>query len=228
MSLILTLYGNDSIVMASDSRLTTTLSPTVTENENGIKTIETVKGIFTTDTAQKTFLCPNGCGISFCGDASAGIKSMETILKDFIRSKINRNDPIMVVPQRLLDFIHQNYPTISPSFQIAGYVLEEEEYSQKVYGVYSDGRKDAIVEYETKEQAGAVANGESSYIASLWSDTNWGKMTIQDKIDYCRYAIELTAKTMQYKNVLQTVGGPIEILVIEPTNAKWIQHKKVR
>ena len=53
-------------------------------------------------------------------------------------------------------------------------------------------------------------------------------MTIQDKIDYCRYAIELTAKTMQYKNVLQTVGGPIEILVIEPTNAKWIQHKKVR
>ena len=80
MSLILTLYGNDSIVMASDSRLTTTLSPTVTENENGIKTIETVKGIFTTDTAQKTFLCPNGCGISFCGDASAGIKSMETIL----------------------------------------------------------------------------------------------------------------------------------------------------
>ena len=32
---------------------------------------------------------------------------------------------------------------------------------------------------------------------------------------------------MHYSNVVETVGGPIDILVIKPDKAFWIQHKEL-
>lgn len=55
----------------------------------------------------------------------------------------------------------------------------------------------------------------------------WEYMSLQDAIDFSRYAIETTVKTMQFQSVAKTVGGPIDILIITPNSARWIKHKKI-
>ena len=64
MSFLVAVYVNEGIVLASDRRSTYTQ----TENINGL-TVQKI-GIHVTNSTDKTFICPNGAGISTCGDAS--------------------------------------------------------------------------------------------------------------------------------------------------------------
>ena len=57
------------------------------------------------------------------------------------------------------------------------------------------------------------------------NDVLWDMMTLQDAIDFVRYAITTTIETMRFSNVDKTVGGPIDILVITTNESKWIAHK---
>ena len=50
--------------------------------------------------------------------------------------------------------------------------------------------------------------------------------TLQDAVDFARYAVETTIQTMRFKNVVETVGGDVDILVITPNETKWLQKKK--
>lgn len=63
MSFIIAVYVNEGIVLASDRRTTYT----ITEKKED-KIIQKI-GIHTTDSTDKTFICPNGAGISTCGIA---------------------------------------------------------------------------------------------------------------------------------------------------------------
>ena len=53
----------------------------------------------------------------------------------------------------------------------------------------------------------------------------WQYMSLQDAIDFARFAIETTINTMRFQSIDKTVGGPIDILIITPKNIKWLQHK---
>ena len=55
----------------------------------------------------------------------------------------------------------------------------------------------------------------------------WDLMTLQDGIDFAQYAIKTTIDTMKFQMGAKTVGGPIDILVIKPNGAQWIQHKEL-
>jgi len=55
----------------------------------------------------------------------------------------------------------------------------------------------------------------------------WGLMTLQDGIDFANYAIKTTIDTMRFQVASKTVGGPIDILVIKPNGAEWIQRKEL-
>lgn len=58
-------------------------------------------------------------------------------------------------------------------------------------------------------------------------DVAWGLMTLQDGIEFAEYAIKTTIDTMRFQVAPKTVGGPIDILVIKPNDAQWIQHKEL-
>lgn len=58
-------------------------------------------------------------------------------------------------------------------------------------------------------------------------DVAWDLMTLQDGIDFAQYAIKTTIDTMRFQTESKTVGGPIDILVIKPNGAQWIQHKEL-
>ena len=42
------------------------------------------------------------------------------------------------------------------------------------------------------------------------------------------YAVETTIQTMRFKNVVKTVGGPVDILVITPDETKWLQKETLK
>ena len=54
----------------------------------------------------------------------------------------------------------------------------------------------------------------------------WEAMTLQDAIDFSIYAIRTTIDTMRLQARPQTVGGPIDVLLISPEEAKFIQNKE--
>lgn len=53
----------------------------------------------------------------------------------------------------------------------------------------------------------------------------WHLLTLQDAIEFAEYAIKTTIDTMRFQIAPKTVGEPIDILVIKPNGAQWIQHK---
>ena len=59
------------------------------------------------------------------------------------------------------------------------------------------------------------------------TEASWELFTLQDAIDFAQYAVDVTIKTMHYSSVVETVGGPIDILVIKPERSFWIQHKEL-
>lgn len=69
MSLIVTVWTTEGIVMGSDSRISfsSQIAPNIPVN------IQTGHYF---DTQEKTFLCPNNCGISTCGAASLQNKNI--------------------------------------------------------------------------------------------------------------------------------------------------------
>ena len=55
-----------------------------------------------------------------------------------------------------------------------------------------------------------------------------GYFTLQDAVDFARYAVETTINTMRFKNVVETVGGNVDILVITPDETKWLQKTELK
>lgn len=81
MSLIVTVWTTDGIVMGSDSRISfsSQIAPNIPVN------IQTGHYF---DTQEKTFLCPNNCGISTCGAASLQNKNIAGYIYDFVSNAL--------------------------------------------------------------------------------------------------------------------------------------------
>ena len=77
MPLIITICLNDTIVMASDSRTTLTTSAI---GQNGSMIINSFPF---SDSTNKTFVAPNGCGVSTCGDSSYQNKPIAGFIDKF-------------------------------------------------------------------------------------------------------------------------------------------------
>jgi hypothetical protein len=51
--------------------------------------------------------------------------------------------------------------------------------------------------------------------------------TLQDAIDFAVYAVRVTIDSIRFQTRAKTVGGPIDVLVIKPTEACWIDKKEL-
>lgn len=69
---------------------------------------------------------------------------------------------------------------------------------------------------------------DNNYLDLLFEDILWGHFTLQDAIDFARYAVETTIQTMRFKNVVETVGGSVDILVITPDETRWLQKERLK
>lgn len=230
MTFIIAVHVNEGIVLASDRR--TTYSRYITHDS----TIENYVGIHVTNSTDKTFLCPNGVGISICGDASFINKPITGFIQDMIRAKIKSETKVSDIPQIIIDYFKES-DTPNTTFLIAGYSSEQ----QLIYKLNLSTNEVASIDTSAP---GAVWDGEASTLTRLIqplaikSDSGiyqdlpneeilWNYFTLQDAVDFARFAVETTIQTMRFKNVIETVGGAVDILVITPDATKWLQKESL-
>lgn len=235
MSFLIAVYVNEGIVLASDRR--TTYSNTVEVEGNVIQRF----GVHTTNSTDKTFMCPNGAGISTCGEASLQGSPITGYIQEAIRTQISEDCDVEEIPNILIRYFHE-LPTVpNTNFIVAGYKSENEKKVQKVYKV--NVKTSAITVVDTTSQ-GATWDGETLTLTRLllnvalvdqngncsplpFEPISFEYFTLQDAVDFARYAVETTIQTMHFKNVVETVGGKVDILVITPDETRWLQKAEL-
>ena len=242
MSLIITIHTNEGILMASDSRTTFNrqdFSP-LPDGKGAIITDR--QGVHYSDTTFKTFLAPNNIGISTCGAAAINGKPVAGYIEDFIHKSITEETKISEIPHLIMNEFRSYSPIPDILFHIAGYEEKDNDFSQRFYRVFVASEKTFEIDVGVQ---GAAWNGESERIINpYWTEDEsengkktytkhpappipWNFFSLQDAIDFAKFAINTTIETMRFQERLKTVGGPIDILVIKPNKAFWIAHKEL-
>lgn len=238
MSLIITMYVREGIVMASDSRLN------LNERHQEDDELVIQQSVIQSDSSYKTFLAPNNVGISTFGDSDIEGVLVASHIKSFIHEQLSGEDMgVDQVPQKLLEYFGELEPTPAVSFSVAGYALEDGQKQQQVWRV--DVENDKVERINPDGYQGAQWGGEADILKRLLQpvaevdDQNrirevlsfyripWHFFTLQDAIDFCVFAIRLTVDAIRFMPRPQTVGGPIDVLVIKPDEAFWVQRKEL-
>lgn len=237
MSLIVEVRVKEGIVLAGDSRSTYTRTTKVA-NGSQIQQI----GVHVTDSAQKVFLAPNNIGLAICGEASINGLPIAGFVETFIRQKVTETTDVDAVPQLVLDYFNAFTPPPKAKFFIVGYKNDNGGHEQKVYDVSVKDR--SVKQLSQPNAQGASWAGEILTLTRLLTpvagklpngqysdlpmeDISWNYFTLQDAVDFARYAVETTIKTMHFKNVVETVGGEVDILVITPSGSRWLHRKEL-
>lgn len=243
MTLAVAVYVPEGIVMATDSRAMISV-------EEKTPTGESFR--FDTpcsDAVMKTFLLEaQGIGISVFGQTMLGGLPVGGHLKKFIEEEVTTADDIETIPRKLVNYFRRAFPDVNVGFHVCGYKKERRISIPHVYYCHV-GRN--IIERRNVRPDGSIAygatwSGEIDVLASIVNPVItreesgverivrspppiiWDGMTLQDAIDFAVYTIRTTADTMRFQARLKTVGGPIDVLIIVPEGAKWIQRKELR
>jgi len=237
VTFIIAVHVGEGIVLASDSRTTYNQSRTLPNNE-----IICYNGVHTTNSTTKTFVCTNKCGISTCGDGSISDKPVTSYIQSFIREKIKEKTKVDEIPNLLIKYFRNFVPIPNIIFLVAGYKEVNGIFKQCLYRVVVT--TGSVEETDTSLQ-GSRWEGETITMSRLWVPMSfknndesytdlenpeilWAYFTLQDAIDFAKYAVETTITTMRFQNVVETVGKPIDILVIQPEKDPfWISKKKL-
>ena len=237
MSLAITLWVREGIVMAADSRLTLNQKRPST-GDNSVLNLS----VGQTDSMNKLFQ-PRGTqvGISTVGDADVAGTPIGGYMQDFENSLNEAQDlSVEQLASRLLEHFRKLPGPPSVIFHVAGYCHVQEQLLQQVWQV--SVAENGITQVNVKYPQGAAWNGESDTMKRLLNpvwvkpsddqyaqlpqfDIPWGYFTLQDAVDFAIYAIRTTIDSMRFQVRPKTVGGPIDVLVIEPSKAYWVQHK---
>lgn len=239
MSLVVTVYVPEGIVMASDSRQSLTIEGRTPEGKEF--KIETVSSDF----VRKTHLLENQkIGISNYGDDLLNGVPMASYIYRFIDEELVANDNVTTIPDKLVQYFRKNFPKANAGFHVAGYKREGKINVPYCYHCHIARN---IIERRNVTPNGSIDygatwSGEIDVISSIINPVvikeaggkekvvrgvipiTWGAMTIQDGIDFAIYAIRTTIDTMRFQARRKTVGGYIDVLLITSDNKqRWIQ-----
>lgn len=235
MSFIITVYTNEGIIMASDSR-TTYSNQTILPNGE----IHHNFGIQITDTTYKTFICNRRIGLSTCGDASIDGIPIAGFIESFISQNVTNDDSVEGICNKLVEYFSQFNPIPAINFIVGGYNEgDQKQHISRVFiatgkiiptndtnipGTLWDGEADVL---KRLVKLVGIKNEDGSYTDLPNYSIGFNFFTLQDAINFAQYAVDVTIKTMSFQNCVKTVGGPIDILAIKPSGAFWIQHKEL-
>lgn len=238
MSFVITVYVREGIVMTTDSRLT--LNYNKHHGENQI--VRSSVGL--SDSAYKLFLVNNNIGISTFGNASVKGVPVTGYVESFINEKISENGTEQKyypedVAKMLCQYFREFPDVPNTRFHIAGYKKENNKFVQHVWLI--DVGRDIVKRLNIYDKQGASWGGEVDILSRLINrvgtfdgkdfkqlphyDIPWNLFTLQDAIDFSIYATKMTIDSMRFQSRPKTVGGPIDVLVIKPDKAFWIQKK---
>ena len=234
MSFVVTVYVPEAIVMASDSRQTATI-------KNQVETVSS-------DFAYKTFLLPSQrVGVSTFGQAALGGVGVQSQVERFAEEVVEEDDGVEMVAEKLIRHLHERYSDADTGFYVAGFKREgrasiphvyychvaRAEVSRKnvnprngelTYGASWGGQADVITRLLKAKQV-VGAEGQLQEISA--AHVNWHLLNVQDAIDFAIYAVRTTIDTMRFEARPKNVGGPIDVLLLTPAGARWIQRKEL-
>lgn len=241
MSLVVTVFVPEGIVMASDSRQSITVEGRTPDGRTF--KVETVNS----DSVMKTFLLEDQqVGISNFGQDLLGTVPMSGYVKRFIEEEIVSADDVTTIPLKLVKYIRKSFSQADAGFHVAGYSK-----SAKVsvpYFYHCHVAKNTVERRNVKPDGsvayGATWSGQIDVITSIVNPIitkdekgqdkivyspapiAFDAMTVQDAIDFAVYAIRTTIDTMRFQARQKNVGGPIDVLLLLPdAKPKWIQKK---
>jgi hypothetical protein len=239
MSFIITLYVREGIVMAADSRLTLTTQ----RDELDKKVINLAVG--QSDSNYKLFLTPHDIGISTYGAADIKGVPIAGYVDSFIATELKEKpSSIEEVGKKLLAHFLDFTPIPKTHFHIAAYTKVNEQIEPQVWHVDVHSKK--ISRLNPPGQQGASWRGEADILARLIQRVGqidqddkilhkfphfkiqWHFFTLQDAIDFAVFALRSTIDAMRFQPRAKTIGGPIDVLVIKPIGAVWVQRKELR
>lgn len=239
MSFIITLYVREGIVMASDSRLT------LERVEQQLDQRILHRAVGQSDASYKTFLAPGDIGIATCGAADIQGVPIAGFIESFIAEVLSAsNVSVDEVPEKLLEYFRRFDPVPASNFHVAGYKTVDGKREQHIWQV-SIVANLATRANDPNDQ-GAIWGGEIDVLSriiqrvGLLDDQGlvkyalpnylipWGFFTLQDAIDFAIFAIRSTIEAIRFQPRAKTVGGPIDVLIIKPDEAAWIQRKSLR
>jgi len=200
------------------------------------------------DFAYKTFLLPRQqVGVSTFGQAALGGVSVQSQVERFAEEVVEESDDVETVAQKLVSHLHERYPDVDTGFYVAGFKREgrasiphvsychvaRSEVSRKnvdgqtgatTYGASWGGQADVITRLLKAKQVMGV-EGQLQEITA--ARVNWHLLNVQDAIDFAIYAVRTTIDTMRFEARPKNVGGPIDVLLLTPAGARWIQRKEL-
>jgi hypothetical protein len=239
MSLVITVYVREGIVMAADSRLT--LSRQEKRGEQQVVNL----AVGQSDSNYKLFLAPNGWGISTYGDAEIGGVPIAGYVDSFIAAEI-KDKPVGLeeVANKLLTHFSTFTPVPNSNFHVAGYAKIKDQPEQQIWRVTVKSKE--VSRLNASAQQGASWGGEADILGRLvqpvahidedgkiqtrfpYHPIPWRVFTLQDAIDFAVFAIRSTIDAIRFQPRPKSVGGPIDVLVIKPNETKWVQRKELR
>jgi hypothetical protein len=238
MSLIITVYVREGIVMAADSRLTLTFPRTTPSGQTHILSITN------SDSAKKLFLAPNDVGIATCGPADIGGVPIAGFIESFIVEKL-KGQSLSVEQVASALKIYFGALGVRPAtlFHVAGYALVNATLDQQLFLV--DPAAGLLSQLNPANQQGANWGGEIDVLQRLLNEVSliqpgglnpvplpffgvpFEFFTLQDAIDFAFYGIRSTIDTLRFQAREKTVGGPVDVLVITPESSHWITQKQL-
>lgn len=239
MSLIVTTYVPEGIIIAGDSRLTINWSepdPDTKENHH--------YSITSTDSNRKVFHIKDRFGLATFGAADIKGIPISGYITQFIEEKIDENTQIDEVPGFLHDFFGKSLGNPQTSFYVAGYKMENKVSVPYVYFIsIARGTTSRVNFMNGHVIFNANWGGELEVMSRLMSnikmkqDNEWKEVkapevpfyffTLQDAIDFSLYAVRTTIETFRFQQRMRTVGGPVDILAIFPSGIRWIYRKEL-
>jgi hypothetical protein len=238
--------------MASDSRQSIAIESKTPDGKE-IPKME----IINSDNVYKTYLLTkkdkNGTsvfevGVSCYGQDLLGGISIESRVKRFAEEELTEREDVSTIPVKLFNYFKKYFPTADTGFHLAGYKKEGKVSIPYIYMCH-------IGKNITPERKNIKPDGHLFY-GSSWSGQIdvisgilqpslfpspegkpitmykppiiWDAMALQDAIDFSIFAIRTTIDTIRFQARPKNVGGSIDVLVIRPEGAIWIQRKDLK
>ncbi|MDP3997267.1 MAG: hypothetical protein Q8P73_02070 [bacterium] len=241
MSLVVTTYIPEGIIMASDSRQSLTVAGKNAEGKDF--NLETINS----DSVTKTFLLEKQkIGISNFGQDLLGGVPMASHIKRFKEEIVGDSDDVEVIASKIGDFFRKEFPDADTGFQIGGYKKDSKVSVPYVFYVHVSRK---VLERRNEKPDkniayGATWSGQVDVLTGIMQPSLlpgpdgkiqqinkapiiWDAMALQDAIDFSVYAIRTTIDTIRFQARPKNVGGSIDILAITPDGANWIQKKEL-
>jgi hypothetical protein len=231
MSLAVTVFVPGGIVMATDSRISATRHEK-RQVDGQERLVE--QHIVLSDSANKVLaLNETPVGISTHGAALIQNQMVESHILAFEEAEVEEDEPVQSVADKLVDYFRRKFQGVEVGFHVAGYEFEDGQSVPYVF-VRNTTRPDqdrrTNLNPEGQITYGATFSGDTHIVQRLIGNgaaPALSMMPLQDTVDFAIHLIRTTIDQLRFEPRHPSVGGPIDVLLITPSDIGFVQRKEI-